>query len=113
MEWMTASAFLRIWRIVATPKQGTDLMAEFAKACPSAPRFNRAVEKWAARDLVDSYGVDLCKQAMLWYASTAVAPTWKGFVYGADKCVKESSMYKQDLVKRKSNRKVAMEWRTS
>jgi hypothetical protein len=85
----------------------------FAKSCPNAPKFNRAIEKWAARDMVDSYGFATCKEAVVWYSNTAVSPTWKGFVYAADKCVKEMSIYKDDVKQRKRNRKIAQKWRAS
>lgn len=97
----------------ATPKQSSDLMTFFTQNCPKAPRFNRAVEKWAARDLIDSYGFDTCKQAVLWYAKVSTRQDWKHFLRIADDCVTESNLYKDDVAQRRKFRAIANEWRNS
>ena len=97
---------------MATAKQSSDLMTFFTKHC-DAPPFNRAIAKWAARDLIDSYGVDACRQAVLWYSKVSQRPNWDNFVRIADDCVKESQMAKEDEVRRKKYRAIANEWRSS
>lgn len=98
--------------MAVTPKQGTDLMNNFIKACPNAPKFNRAVEKWAARELIESYGVDKCNQAVLWYAKVSPRHEWRHFVRIIDSCITESEITYKDITTRRSHRAIANEWRS-
>jgi hypothetical protein len=93
-------------------QQGSQLMTLFAKSCPNAPRFNRAIAKWAARDLIESYGFDDCAVAVAWYARVAKLPDWDSFVRSAGDCIRESNNAERDLSIRKKNLKLANEWRT-
>ena len=99
--------------MTATPKQSTELMTYFAKTCPSAPRFNRATAKWAARDLIDSYGMDTCRKAIQWYGRVNRSPDWNGFIRSADACVREMELYNADKEKRRKFRSIADEWRNA
>lgn len=99
--------------MTATPAQGKALMDHFTKSCPTAPKFNRAVAKWAARELIDSYDLDTCKRAVLWYAKVSPRPDWNNFVRVADDCVTEMSLYEKDVVNRRKFRAIANEWRNS
>jgi hypothetical protein len=99
--------------MAVTPKQGTELMTYFAKL--TGTRFNRATAKWAARELIESYGLDTCRQAVLWYTKTAKqakrVPDWNHFVRVADECVKASEAYYRDIEHRKELKASANEWR--
>lgn len=98
---------------MASAQQSNALMTFFSNECGNAPKFNRATAKWAARDLIDSYGFDTCKAAVLWYAKVSKRQDWQHFVKIADDCVRESSLAKEDRVKRSKYRAIANEWRNS
>jgi hypothetical protein len=93
-------------------QEGSRLMTLFTKSCPKAPRFNRAIAKWAARDLIESYGLDDCEVAVAWYARVTKSPDWDSFVRSAGDCIRESKNAEHDLSNRKKNLKLANEWRT-
>lgn len=99
--------------MTATPKQGTDLMNFFATN--AKVKFNRATAKWAARELVDSYGMDKCKEAILWYTRTVKQsgrhPDWNHFVRVAGDCINQSEAHAADIARRKKFRAQAQEWR--
>jgi hypothetical protein len=99
--------------MAATPKQSTELMSYFAQQCPKAPKFNRAMAKWAARELIESYGMDDAKLAIRWYATVARSQDWNHFVRVADSCLKEAKLHDQDITNRRKYRSIANEWRKS
>lgn len=96
---------------MADPKQGTALMNAFAQQT-NAPRFNRAIAKWAARELIDSYGLPDCMTAVAWYSSISSSPTWEDFVRVAGKCVERARQHDADIRRRAKNRALANEWRS-
>jgi hypothetical protein len=93
-------------------QQGSNLMKAFAKECPDAPAFNRAIGKWAARDLIESYGYDECLNAVKWYAHVAKKPEWTHFVREAGNCINEWNLAIQETKRRQKFRGIANEWRT-
>lgn len=99
--------------MAVTAKQSSDFMTFFSKNCPKAPKFNRATAKWAARDLLESYGVDDCQRAVLWYAKVNIRPDWNTFVRVAGDCIKEADLAVKDVENRKKYRSIANEWRKS
>lgn len=52
-------------------KLGNDIInyysASYQKVYGTKPIINKNTAKWAARDLVDSFGFDECKKAVDWY----------------------------------------------
>jgi hypothetical protein len=72
---------------------------------------NQAKTKWAARDLIESYGLEQSKQAIEWYFKVSRRLDWTHFVSIADQCVKEMHLAEIDSDKRRRNRTIANEWR--
>ena len=99
--------------MAVSPKQSTELMSYFAQVCHKAPKFNRAVAKWAARELLESYGMEDTKMAIRWYATVSRIQDWNHFVKIADQCVREVTLHNQDVMNRRKYRSIANEWRNS
>jgi hypothetical protein len=103
--------------MVANPtiKQANELLTFYVdqyKAQFGKPPFlNKAVAKWAARDLIDSFGLDQCKQAVRWYFKVSKRHEWNHFVNVAGSCITESTSVENDKIKRAENRRIANEWR--
>lgn len=100
-----------------TIKQATELMNYYTQVhrqhSSAPPMFNRAVEKWAARELIESFGLEKCMEAVDWYFKVNKRPDWKGYVRSCGDCITESGLVHADTEKRRSNRAVALEWRNS
>ena len=98
-----------------TIKQANELLTFFSaqhKSKLGKPAFmNRAVAKWAARDLIESFGLDDCKKAVVWYFRVSKRNEWTNFVNVAGTCITESNSVYNDEEKRARNRRVANEWR--
>lgn len=96
-------------------KQGGELLtfwrSEYKKKTGSAAMLNTAKEKWAARDLVESFGLDKCKEAVVWYMRINKRPEWNTFLYTATSVISEMESVKNDKTKRAAYRRVANEWR--
>lgn len=96
-------------------KQATELLnfytKEYKARTGALPLLNKAKEKWAARDLIESFGFEDCKSALEWYFKVNKHPEWKSFVYSAEQCILESRSVKADIEKRRKFRVVANEWR--
>lgn len=99
--------------MAVTPRQGTELMTFFAKT--TGARFNRATAKWAAREMIESFGVQSCRDAVLWYDKTCrqsgKPAEWNTFVRVAEECIKASEAYTKDVEHRRELRQSANEWR--
>jgi hypothetical protein len=98
-------------------KQASELISlfreEYKQHTGHLPLLNIAKEKWAARDLVQSFGIEDCKRAVQWYFKSSKRYDWKTFTYIADQCVSESKSVEEDIAKRRKFRKIAKEWRDS
>jgi len=98
-------------------KQASELLTlyreEYKKHTGHGPLLNIAKEKWAARDLIVSFGLEDCKRALSWYFKVNKRYDWKTFTYIADQCISESKSVEDDSLKRKKYRAIAKEWRDS
>jgi hypothetical protein len=93
--------------------ESSALIAFFIESCPEASPFNKSLEKWTSYELVESYGFDKCKQAVLWYARVSSRQDWKHFSRIIDSCIAESNMSLRDAEARRKRRAIANEWRSS
>ena len=71
---------------------------------------NRNIEKWAANDLLDSYGMDACKQIIDRYFVVNSTPEWNNFTYNAQKVYDTMLAEEADKKQRKIMQKQAEEW---
>lgn len=78
-----------------------------------SPLLNLAKEKWAARELIESFGLEDCKAALEWYFRVNKRYDWKTFVYVCDQCISESKSVAKDKELRRKYRAIANEWRNS
>lgn len=92
-------------------QQGDELMAFFANK--TGRRFNRAKAKWDARQLVQSYGLDDCKEAVLWYVKVSQNRDWRQFVFNCGDYISEARSVERDAERRRMNRRIANQWRNS
>ena len=75
------------------------------------PQMNRNTEQWAARDLVDSYGLPTVLELIEYYISIAEdTPKWDTFKYKADLLLDRKKMEEEDKLVRAENRRKAKEW---
>lgn len=97
------------------PQQSNDLMnlyaKEYEKSTGSKLRLNRNTAKWAARDIIDSFGYDECINAVNWYFSVKDSGyDWNWFVNNTEKLLEARQDYNDDLEFRKQMRQKAKEW---
>lgn len=78
------------------------------------PQMNRNTEQWAARDLVDSYGMPTVLELIDYYISiSTTTPKWDTFKWKCDDLLTKKLEIEEDLKLREENRKKAKEWLTS
>jgi hypothetical protein len=98
-------------------KQANELLAMYRDLYKyktgKSPLLNIAKEKWAARELIESFGLDECKGALDWYFKVNKKYEWKTFVYVCDQCITESKSVAKDKELRRKYRTIANEWRNS
>jgi hypothetical protein len=100
---------------MSTPKLSTDLMSYYAKSYENKngvkPRLNRNTAKWAARDIIDSFGMDECLSAIDWYFN--VKPSnhdWTWYANNVEKLLEARDDYTEDIKLRKERLLKAKEW---
>ena len=75
------------------------------------PQLNRNTEQWAARDLVDSYGLDTVLDLIEYYVGIASdTPKWDTFKWKADDILTQKNAEEKDLIERAENRRKARAW---
>ena len=75
------------------------------------PQMNRNTEQWAARDLVDSYGLPTVLELIEYYIEIAEdTPKWDTFKYKADLLLDRKTMEEEDKIVRAENRRKAKVW---
>ena len=75
------------------------------------PQMNRNTEQWAARDLIDSYGMSTVLELIDYYISiTPTTPKWDIFKYRCNDLLTKKLEIEEDLKQREENRKKAKEW---
>lgn len=97
-------------------KQSAQLINEFAaryeKVTGRKPLINRIKEKWAARDMIESFGYDQCIVAMDWFFKVSSNLDWSIFSRSADTYLVAAKDSLKDLEHRKKARQIANEWRS-
>lgn len=100
---------------MATLKQATALMDLFQEyyiqKYSMTPMINRVNEKWTARDLITSFGVDDCNRAVKWYFKVSPKHDWKVFARICGDLITNAKAAQVDEYNRSLSRKLADEWR--
>lgn len=98
-------------------KQATELLrfyqVQYKEYHGRPPLVNMHKDKWSARDLVESFGLDRCKAGVLWYFKVRTAHDWQTFANGCHNYIAESEAVAADKAKRAAQRRAANEWRNS
>lgn len=96
-------------------KQASELLrfyqAQYKEYHGRPPLVNMHKDKWSARDLVESFGLDRCREGVLWYFKVRTAHDWQTFAYAAQNYITESESVQADKIKRAAQRRAAWEWR--
>jgi hypothetical protein len=96
-------------------KQGNDLINYFISKYQSVyqdkPIINKNTAKWAARDLVDSFGNDNCIKAVDWYFYVKDSNhSWNWFTGNMEKLHIARIEKERDDMQRKVSRQRARAW---
>jgi hypothetical protein len=99
---------------MADRKDRFALISKFEQFCRNnnvpVPTLNKYNEQWAADALLESFSFNELKNAMQYYFSINVRPTWKGFANNADKLLQSMQAKKDDEEFRAEMRRKAKEW---
>lgn len=71
---------------------------------------NVYAEQWAADDLIKSYGLSLCYELIDYYFKVSDRPSWKWFIYNAEKVYQSKKIKEEDDRIRELMRKKAKDW---
>lgn len=71
---------------------------------------NVYAEQWAAEDLIRSYTLEVCYDLIEYYFKVTSNPSWKWFIYNADKVYQAKRAKEDDDRIRLLMRKQAKEW---
>lgn len=75
------------------------------------PLINRNTAKWAARDIVESFGLDSCKRAVSWYFYVKDSGhDWSWYANNVEKLILAYTAKDKDDNDRKANRLRARVW---
>ena len=74
------------------------------------PEINKFKEKWAAQDLLDSFGLDRCVIALDTQFDCEVPHTWIYFARNCDKLLEHVDAVEKDLEERRRARELAKAW---
>lgn len=96
-------------------KEGNELITYFVAKYQAhyneRPLINRNTAKWAARDLVESFGVDSCLQSIDWYFYVKQdGHSWNWFANNMEKLYTARIEKIKDDQQRKTNRARARAW---
>lgn len=72
---------------------------------------NLYTEKWAAKDIIESYGYDECMIGMKWYFKVARVYDWKIFIKNVGAYIDAANSATKDRQDRKSANERANAWR--
>ena len=90
------------------------LISKFEQKCREKgvqpPAINKYNEQWAADALLESFTFDQLNDAMKYYFSINLNPTWKGFANNADRLLQSIQAKKEDERFRSEMRMKAKEW---
>jgi hypothetical protein len=96
-------------------KEGNELInyftVKYQDQYKTRPIINRNTAKWAARDLVDSFGINECLHAVDWYFYVKQeGHSWNWFVNNMEKLYNARFEKLKDDEQRKVNRARARAW---
>lgn len=96
-------------------KQGNSLIGYFVSSYEDRyakkPLVNRNTAKWAARDIIESFGIEECKKAIDWYFYVKdVGHDWTWYANNVDKLIAARKNKEQDDIIRQQNRRRARAW---
>lgn len=75
------------------------------------PKINRNTAKWAARDIVESFGIEDCRNAVDWYFKVKDAGhDWSWYANNTEKLIVARSQKIQDDMSRMVAREKARAW---
>jgi len=96
-------------------KLGHSLISYFSSSYKShygsIPLINKNTAKWAARDIIDSFGFDECKDAVDWYFYVKeTGHDWNWYVSNVEKLIAARKDKEIDDRIRRINRQKAKAW---
>lgn len=96
-------------------KQGNSLIGYFVSSYQknnlTKPLVNRNTAKWAARDIIESFGYDECKRAIDWYFYVKDSGhDWNWYANNVEKLISARHENEEDAKIRRENRKRARAW---
>lgn len=96
-------------------KQGNSLIGYFVSTYEKnhlkKPIVNRNTAKWAARDIIESFGIEECKKAIDWYFYVKDSGhDWAWYANNVDKLIVARRNQEEDNKIRKHNRERAKAW---
>jgi hypothetical protein len=94
---------------------GNDLISyyslKYSSVYGNKPLINKNTAKWAARDLVESFGFDECQKAVDWYFHVKDrGHDWSWFTLNMEKLYQARKDKERDDQERKINRSRARAW---
>ena len=75
-----------------------------------AEKVNRYKAKWAATDLIESYGYDVVKSMIDYYGKHSQVISWDHFAKNSDKVHANMMAERQDVLHRDEQKKIAIQW---
>ena len=96
-------------------KQGNSLIGYFVSSYEknnfAKPLVNRNTAKWAARDIIESFGYDECKGAVDWYFRVKESGhDWNWYANNVERLISARQEHERDAIIRRENRKRAKAW---
>lgn len=96
-------------------KQGSSLIgyyvSSFEKKHFARPLLNRNTAKWAARDIIESFGLEECKAAIDWYFMVKDSGhDWNWYANNVEKLIVARQEKQRDDSIRRENRIRAKAW---
>ena len=86
-------------------------ISKYKQAHDQKPMINKNTAKWAARDIVDSFGFAECKNAIDWYFSVKeTGHDWIWYTNNVEKLIIARRDKEQDDYNRKIGRMKARQW---
>jgi hypothetical protein len=96
-------------------KQGNSLIgyyiSQYEKKNFARPLINKNTAKWAARDIIESFGLEECKQAVDWYFHVKDSShDWNWYTNNVEKLIAARRDKERDDIIRRENRIRARAW---
>ena len=86
-------------------------ISHYTSRYEAKPLINKNTAKWAARDIVDSFGLEDCKKAVDWYFSVKQSGhDWSWYCNNVERLIVARKDKEQDDYQRKITRMRAKQW---